>query len=80
MELFAAQNKPQMEAIRTWIEESDILCLILGARYGSIEPVTNKSYVECEYDYAMLSLAAQIRLKLAIPAALSQVLTPHQGA
>ena len=53
MELFAAQNKPQMEVIREWIEESDIFCLILGARYGSIEPESGKSYVESEYDHAL---------------------------
>jgi Domain of unknown function (DUF4062) len=53
MELFAAQNKPQMDVIKEWIEESDIFCLILGARYGSIEPESGKSYVECEYDHAV---------------------------
>jgi Domain of unknown function (DUF4062) len=53
MELFAAENKPQMEVIQDWIEESDIFCLILGGRYGSIEPTSGKSYVECEYDHAL---------------------------
>ena len=53
MELFAAQNKPQMDVIREWIEESDIFCLILGHRYGSIEPISQRSYIECEYDHAL---------------------------
>jgi uncharacterized protein DUF4062 len=53
MELFAAQNRPQMEVIKEWIEESDIFCLILGARYGSLNPEGGKSYVESEYDHAM---------------------------
>jgi hypothetical protein len=53
MELFAAQNKPQLDVIKEWIEESDIFCLILGARYGSIEQNSGKSYIECEYDHAL---------------------------
>lgn len=52
MELFAAGNESQMDTIRRWIDESDIYMLILGSRYGSIEPKTGLSYIECEYDYA----------------------------
>jgi hypothetical protein len=53
MELFAAGDKSQMEVIRRWINESDIFMLILGARYGSIEPESGLSYIELEYDYAI---------------------------
>ena len=52
MELFAAGDKSQMEVIKRWIEESDVFLLILGGRYGSIEPTSGKSYIQLEYEYA----------------------------
>lgn len=33
--------------------ESDIYLLILGGRYGSIDPVSGKSYTHLEYEYAL---------------------------
>jgi len=53
MELFAAGDKSQLEVIRNWIDESDVYLLILGGRYGSIDPESKKSYMELEYDYAI---------------------------
>ena len=53
MELFTAGNESQLQVINRWIDESDIYCLILGGRYGSIEPKTMQSYTELEYDYAV---------------------------
>ncbi len=53
MELFAAGNESQLETILRWIDESDVFMLILGSRYGSLEPKTAISYVELEYDYAL---------------------------
>ncbi len=53
MELFSAGNESQMETIRRWIDESDIYMLILGGRYGTVEPKTALSYTELEYDYAI---------------------------
>lgn len=53
MELFTAGDKSQMETIKRWIDESDIYMLILGGRYGTIEPTTSLSYTELEYDYAV---------------------------
>jgi hypothetical protein len=53
MELFAAGNDSQLETIRRWIDESDVYMLILGGRYGSVEPKTSLSYTELEYDYAV---------------------------
>jgi|ERR1043165_690309 hypothetical protein len=53
MELFAAGDESQMQVIRRWIDESDVFMLILGSRYGSIEPETQKSYVQLEYEYAL---------------------------
>ncbi|MGP8433733.1 DUF4062 domain-containing protein [Paraburkholderia fungorum] len=53
MELFAASDKAQMEVIKKWIDESDIFMLILGGRYGSVEPESGKSYIQREYEYAV---------------------------
>lgn len=53
MELFAAGNESQFETIKRWIDESDAYMLILGGRYGSVEPKTSLSYTELEYDYAI---------------------------
>lgn len=52
MELFKA-GKSQMKTIQKWIDESDVYMLILGGRYGSIEPDSGKSYTELEYEYAL---------------------------
>lgn len=53
MELFSAGNDSQLDTIRRWIDESDVYMLILGGRYGSVDPVTSLSYTELEYDYAV---------------------------
>lgn len=53
MELFTAGDKSQMDTIKRWIDESDVYMLILGGRYGSVEPMTSLSYTELEYDYAV---------------------------
>src|SRR5215211_977736 len=53
MELFAAGDESQMNVIKRWIDESDVYLLILGGRYGSIEPSSQKSYIHLEYDYAV---------------------------
>jgi hypothetical protein len=52
MELFAAGDESQLETIRRWIDDSDVFMLILGGRYGSIEPKSGKSYIRLEYEYA----------------------------
>ena len=54
MELFTAGDESQMEVIKQWIDESDVYLLILGGRYGSIEPKSGKSYTHLEYDYALM--------------------------
>lgn len=53
MELFASGDESQWETIRRWIDDSDVFMLILGGRYGSLEPNTGKSYIELEYEYAL---------------------------
>ncbi|MGJ8685070.1 MAG: DUF4062 domain-containing protein [Nonlabens sp.] len=54
MELFSAGNTTQWELITKWIDESDMYVLLLGGRYGSIEPNSKLSYTELEYDYAVV--------------------------
>jgi len=53
LELFAAGDESQMNVIKRWIDESDVYMLILGGRYGSLEPKTRKSYIQLEYEYAV---------------------------
>ena len=53
MELFSASNESQLETIKRWILESDVYLLLLGGRYGSIEPHSGKSYIHVEYEYAL---------------------------
>ncbi|MEL5588373.1 DUF4062 domain-containing protein [Serratia ureilytica] len=53
MELFTASDKSQWDIIKRWIDESDVYILILGGRYGSIEPESGLSYTELEYNYAL---------------------------
>lgn len=51
MELFKS-GKSQMETIKRWIDESDVYCLLMGGRYGSVEDESGKSYTQLEYEYA----------------------------
>ena len=53
MEYFPAADDEQMTIIRQLIDECDYYVLILGGRYGSIEPKTQKSYTQLEYEYAV---------------------------
>jgi hypothetical protein len=53
MELFTAASKSQWQVIEEWIKESDILMLILGGKYGSIEPKSGKSFTHLEYEFAI---------------------------
>ena len=52
MELFAAGDKSQLEIIKRWIQDSDVFMLILGGRYGTIEPDSGENYVQVEYEFA----------------------------
>ncbi|GAB3962449.1 hypothetical protein GCM10028805_63610 [Spirosoma harenae] len=53
MELFAAGSESQLETIKRWIDNCDVYMLILGGRYGSLEPKSKLSYTEVEYRYAL---------------------------
>jgi hypothetical protein len=55
MELFTSGDRSQWEVIQRWITDSDIYMIILGGRYGSIEPDSGLSYTELEYDFAVQS-------------------------
>jgi len=52
MELFASGNTEQLKVIKKWIDDCDVFLLILGGRYGSIHPGSDKSYIELEFDWA----------------------------
>jgi len=52
MEAFPAANETQWEWIKRAIEESDYYIVIIGGKYGSINPKTELSYTEMEYRYA----------------------------
>lgn len=52
MELFIAGDRTQWEVIKEWIGLSDVLVLLLGSRYGSVEPETGLSYTHLEYLHA----------------------------
>lgn len=53
MELFLSSNTSLLEVIQTTIEESDIYILIIGGKYGSIDPKAEISYTEMEYNLAL---------------------------
>lgn len=53
MELFTSGDETQMDVIKQWIDESDIYLLILGGRYGCVDPKAGRSYTHLEYEYAI---------------------------
>lgn len=52
MEYFPAADDKQMTIIKNLIDECDYYVLILGGRYGSVDPLSGKSYTQLEYEYA----------------------------
>lgn len=53
MEMFSASNSDQFKIIKKIIDNCDYYILIVGARYGTIDPTTGLSFTEQEYDYAI---------------------------
>lgn len=53
MEAFVAADVEQFEVIKKVIDLCDYYILIIGQRYGSINPDSGISYTEMEYDYAI---------------------------
>jgi len=52
MEAFVATDIEQFEVIKKVIDLCDYYILIIGKRYGSVNPNTGISYTEMEYEYA----------------------------
>lgn len=52
MEAFVATDGEQFEVIKRVIDLCDYYVLIIGKRYGSVNPTTGISYTEMEYEYA----------------------------
>lgn len=52
MEAFVATDDEQFEVIKRVIDLCDYYVLIIGKRYGSVNPQTALSYTEMEYQYA----------------------------
>lgn len=55
MEQFVPGDETALEIIERWIDQSDAFILLLGGRYGSVEPKSGKSYVHLEYERALAS-------------------------
>lgn len=53
MEMFSASNDEQFKYIKKIIDTCDYYVLIVGGRYGTVNPSTGKSFTEQEYDYAI---------------------------
>ena len=53
MEYFPAANEDQFTVIKKLIDRCDYYILIIGGRYGSIEPKSGKSYTQLEFEYAI---------------------------
>lgn len=52
MELFPAGNDEKWRLIQRVINECDYYVLVIGGKYGSLDPATELSYTEMEFDYA----------------------------
>ncbi len=53
MEFFPTSNNPLSQTLFKIIDTSDVYILILGNRYGSIDPESGVSYTQLEYAYAI---------------------------
>jgi hypothetical protein len=70
MELFPAADDDSLTLIRSVIHDSDYYLVILGGRYGSLDPDSGKSYTQLEYEYALASGKPTISLIHSNPASL----------
>lgn len=52
MEKFPASDEKSTQIAKRFIDECDVLVILVGGRYGSVDLKSKKSYVESEYDYA----------------------------
>ncbi len=51
-EFFGARDQKPLATCLEELNKSDVFIMFLGPRYGSVDPDTNKSFVECEYERA----------------------------
>ncbi|GAA0621997.1 DUF4062 domain-containing protein [Kribbella sandramycini] len=52
MELFPASNDDRWTLIKRVIDDCDYYLIVIGGRYGSVDPEQQISYTEMEFDYA----------------------------
>ena len=52
MEYFGSSSDTPIEVCRNKLRECQLMILLIGISYGSIEPSSGKSYTELEYEYA----------------------------
>lgn len=53
MELFPASDDDRWTLIKRVIDDSDYYIVVVGGRYGSVDPARGLSYTEMEFDYAV---------------------------
>jgi hypothetical protein len=53
MELFPATDDDAWTLIKRVIDSCDYYLLVIGGKYGSVDPASDLSYTEMEYDYAV---------------------------
>jgi hypothetical protein len=53
MELFPASDSDKWDLIKGVINDSDYYIVIIGGRYGSVDPAGDISFTEMEFDYAV---------------------------
>jgi len=53
MEMFPAADDDAWTLIRKVIDDSDYYLLVIGGKYGSVDPIEEISFTEKEYDYAV---------------------------
>jgi hypothetical protein len=51
-EFFGARDQKPLETCLEEVTRSNVFIMFLGPRYGTIDPSTGKSFVECEFDKA----------------------------
>jgi hypothetical protein len=80
MELFPAADDDSLTLIKSVIDDSDYYLVIVGGRYGTIDPTTGKSYTHLEYEYALSTGKPIIALLHSDPGALQAAKTEANDA
>lgn len=80
MELIPAADDDSLTLIRSVIDDSDYYLIILGGRYGSLEPAGSRSYTHIEYEYALATGKPTIALLHSDPESLPAEKTERSDA